>query len=245
MAADGRGRPRPVLRGAHERCRPCPVPIPGGLALAPRAGAAQPDRPRLLGADAAAHSAVAATCPHLSSLSPRATRRYHPRQEPDAVMPLVRICGGGYGQSSSLLRPTRDPHAHRSGFPVRPRVVRNCRQRHRPAGRRRHRSRGADRGGGATRSCRPPGRVRGRWPRRRDSPAPTRMRVVSRCRSRGRRSVSRGYRPARRNRRSGPARWPRSLAWTRSTGCASISRGDIGRSSSTTSPRAQARSSRR
>ena len=30
--------------------------------------------------------------------------RYHPRQEPDAVVPLVRICGGGRGQPRSLLR---------------------------------------------------------------------------------------------------------------------------------------------
>ena len=36
---------------------------------------------------------------HLPSLSARALRRHHPRQEPDAVMPLVRICGGGYERS--------------------------------------------------------------------------------------------------------------------------------------------------
>src|SRR5712692_3402290 len=58
----------------------------------------------LLGADAPARRAVAALCAHLSSLSPEATWRHHLRQEPDAVIPLVRIRGGGYEQSSSLLR---------------------------------------------------------------------------------------------------------------------------------------------
>jgi hypothetical protein len=40
----------------------------------------------------------------LSSLSSRALGRRHPRWEPDAVTPLVRICGGGHEQSWSLLR---------------------------------------------------------------------------------------------------------------------------------------------
>ena len=31
-------------------------------------------------------------------------RRHHPRWEPDAVMPLVRICGGGHERSWSLRR---------------------------------------------------------------------------------------------------------------------------------------------
>ena len=39
--------------------------------------------------------------------------RHHPRWEPDAVMPLVRICGGGVQQWTSLLRLFR-PMAHRS-----------------------------------------------------------------------------------------------------------------------------------
>src|SRR5207245_11688079 len=80
------------------------VSVPGGLALAPRARAAQSHRVRLLGADAPAHRAVAAPCARMSSLSSEATWRRHLRQEPDAVMPLVRIRGGGYEQSSSLLR---------------------------------------------------------------------------------------------------------------------------------------------
>src|SRR2546428_11589170 len=72
--------------------------------MAPGAGEAQSYRARLLGADAPARRAVADPCAHLSSLSPEATWRHHLRQEPDAVIPLVRIRGGGYEQSSSLLR---------------------------------------------------------------------------------------------------------------------------------------------
>src|SRR5436190_757047 len=94
-----------LLRGAHEQLGDRHVSVPGGLALAPRARAAQSHRVRLLGADAPAHRAVAAPCARMSSLSPEATWRRHLRQEPDAVMPLVRIRGGGYEQSSSLLRP--------------------------------------------------------------------------------------------------------------------------------------------
>src|SRR2546422_5136489 len=93
-----------LLQGAHEQLGDRHVSVPGGLALAPRARAAQSHRVRLLGADAPARRAVAAPCAHLSSLSPEATWRHHLRQEPDAVMPLVRICGGGYEQSSSLLQ---------------------------------------------------------------------------------------------------------------------------------------------
>jgi hypothetical protein len=40
----------------------------------------------------------------LSALSAGASRRPHPRWEPDAVVPLVRICGGGRERSWSLLR---------------------------------------------------------------------------------------------------------------------------------------------
>src|SRR3989442_3383215 len=93
-----------LLRGAHEQLGDRHVSVPGGLALAPRARAAQSHRVRLLGADAPAHRAVAAPCARMSSLSSEATWRRHLRQEPDAVMPLVRIRGGGYEQSSSLLR---------------------------------------------------------------------------------------------------------------------------------------------
>src|SRR5712691_7693214 len=111
MAASGCEWAHSLLRGAHEQRGDRHVPVPGRLALAPRAGAAQSYRARLLGADAPARRAVAAPCAHLSSLSPEATWRHHLRQEPDAVIPLVRIRGGGYEQSSSLLRlGGRTPH---------------------------------------------------------------------------------------------------------------------------------------
>ena len=54
MAGCGRPGACPVLRGAHERPGHCPVSVPGGLALAPRLGAAQSDGAAPLGADAPA-----------------------------------------------------------------------------------------------------------------------------------------------------------------------------------------------
>ncbi len=48
--------------------------------------------------------AMAPTGSCLSSLSSRAPGRSYPRWEPDAVTPLVRICGGGHGRSRSILR---------------------------------------------------------------------------------------------------------------------------------------------
>src|SRR5206468_3723169 len=63
-----------------------------------------------VGADETLHRPVAATRPHLPSLSPRAPRRCHPKQEPDAVMPHVRIRGGGHEQSSAPT-PTRGLNA--------------------------------------------------------------------------------------------------------------------------------------
>jgi hypothetical protein len=38
--------------------------------------------------------------------------RHHLRQEPDAVVPHVRIRGGGHGQPWSLLRPPAPPQLH-------------------------------------------------------------------------------------------------------------------------------------
>jgi hypothetical protein len=68
-----------------------------GWRLVPRAGTAQSHRVRLLGTDAPAHRAVAAPRARLSPVSPEAAWRCHLRQEPDAVMPHVRIRGGGNG----------------------------------------------------------------------------------------------------------------------------------------------------
>src|SRR5881628_2129900 len=47
---------------------------------------------------------VAAHPAHLPSLYTRASGRRHPRWEPDAVIPLVRIGAGGAGRPASLPR---------------------------------------------------------------------------------------------------------------------------------------------
>jgi hypothetical protein len=114
LSALGRWGPRAVLRGPHEREQHWRLPDGYRLALVAGLEAPQPDASSGVGPDEAIHRPVASTRSHLSSLSPRALRRCHPRQEPDAVMPLVRICGGGYEQSSSLLR-LRSPSGRRVG----------------------------------------------------------------------------------------------------------------------------------
>src|SRR5439155_10521774 len=65
------------------------------LALVAGPHAPQPDASSVVETDEAIHRPVASTRTYLPSLSPRPLRRCHPRQEPDAVMPHVRICGGG------------------------------------------------------------------------------------------------------------------------------------------------------
>src|SRR5712671_1945888 len=104
MAASGGAWTHPLLRGAHEPTGVVSLSVPSGTALASRAVAAQPDRPRPLGSHAAPYHPLAATAFCLSSLSPASHGRHHLRQEPDAGIPLVRIRGGGYERSSFLLR---------------------------------------------------------------------------------------------------------------------------------------------
>src|SRR5258708_1414779 len=98
MAARGGNGTYSLLRSSDEPSRPQAVLVPGGLALASCAVAAQPEGPRALGPNDAAHQALAARPAHLSSLSPQAPWRCYLRQEPDAAIPAVRIRGGGYGQ---------------------------------------------------------------------------------------------------------------------------------------------------
>jgi hypothetical protein len=57
------------------------------------------NKPHSLGSHAAPHHSLAASAYRLSSLSPAPHGRYYLRQEPDAVVPLVRIRGGGHEQS--------------------------------------------------------------------------------------------------------------------------------------------------
>src|SRR6516225_275181 len=61
-------------------------------------------RPHPLEPHAASHHPLAAYAYHLPSLSSTPHGRPHLRQEPDAVVPLVRICGRGCERSRFLLR---------------------------------------------------------------------------------------------------------------------------------------------
>src|SRR5467141_3914739 len=99
VVASGGAWTHPVLRCAAEPKRAVDFSVPSGAALASRAFAAQPKRPRPLGSYAAPHHSLAASAYHLSSLPPAPHGRHHLRQEPDAVVPLVRIRGGGYERS--------------------------------------------------------------------------------------------------------------------------------------------------
>ena len=100
LSALGRGRPHAVLRSAHEREQPRRLPPGHRPALVAGSHAPQPRASSVVGADEAVPRPVAATRPYLSSLAAGAVCRPHPRQEPDAVMPHVRIRGGGHEQSS-------------------------------------------------------------------------------------------------------------------------------------------------
>src|SRR5207249_8635631 len=73
-------------------------------AVVARPETTQPNPPPARAADVAICRSLAPARSHLPSLSERALRRHHPRQEPDAVTPPVRICGGGPERSGSLLR---------------------------------------------------------------------------------------------------------------------------------------------
>src|SRR5678816_2985436 len=83
------------------------VPTSGGPVLDERTQATQPDPPDHRSADQSVRKAMVPTSPYLSSLARGTVRRQDPRQEPDAVMPPVRICGGGREQLRFLLRQAR------------------------------------------------------------------------------------------------------------------------------------------
>ena len=91
------GGPRAVLRGAHEREQHRCLPPGRRPALVAGPEAPQPESSSVVGADDAVPRPVAAPRSRVPSLPAGAVCRCHPRQEPDAVMPHVRICGGGYG----------------------------------------------------------------------------------------------------------------------------------------------------
>src|SRR5439155_11462838 len=85
----------PVLWGPHERRGPRRVPVRDHPTLAMDSATPQPDGPRSVDPHAPLRRTLAAHPAPLPSLPVGATRRCHPRQEPDAVMPHVRIRGGG------------------------------------------------------------------------------------------------------------------------------------------------------
>jgi len=93
-----RGHIRYYGRAPEPKCAVA-LSVPSGAALAPRAVAAQPEWPRSFGIACAPYQPLAARTYRLSSLSPAPHGRYHLRQAPDAVVPLVRVREGVYEQS--------------------------------------------------------------------------------------------------------------------------------------------------
>jgi group II intron reverse transcriptase/maturase len=84
-----------LLRRAREwRCADG-VPAPAPLDLGSRAATARQSPQADVAPAPATSPPLAPGSAHLSSLALAAPRRPNPRQEPDAVMPHVRICGGG------------------------------------------------------------------------------------------------------------------------------------------------------
>src|SRR5204863_6511092 len=106
VSLPGRTRAPPLLRGAAERPGAACLPAGSGKAVV---AALAPPQPAVLAAsapDGPLYHPVASARPPLPSLPRCALRRRHSRQEPDAVVPLVRIGGGGRGKPRSLLRPS-------------------------------------------------------------------------------------------------------------------------------------------
>jgi len=90
--------PRVVSHGPER------VPVCRRLDLVSHVAAAQSAPPLILDPNATLDQPLATYAAHLPSLSARALRRGDLRWEPDAVVPLVRICGGGAPRGASLLR---------------------------------------------------------------------------------------------------------------------------------------------
>ena len=95
---------RPLLRRAAERAEPDGVSQRTRARLARDASPPQSDCARDVGASRAPHSALASDSTHLPPVPQPAPGVAHPRWEPDAVTPHVRIWGGGDQRWSFLLR---------------------------------------------------------------------------------------------------------------------------------------------
>jgi len=100
----GREGSRPILRRAHERPGTERLSVRCRVDLVARVAAAQSMPPHHGAPTAKPGRPMAAHPAHLPSLSVRAPGRHHPRWEPDAVIPHVRICAGGAGRPASLPR---------------------------------------------------------------------------------------------------------------------------------------------
>ena len=85
----------PIKSGTRRFPQGCGTPVVDGSAPS------QSREPPALAPHDPSGRAVAPVGSYLPPLSSRASGRPHPRWEPDAVMPLVRICGGGHEQSST------------------------------------------------------------------------------------------------------------------------------------------------
>ena len=115
IPAFGRHRSLPVLRRADERQGAGRVLRGHRTVVVSYAAPAESTPPGPVGTHAPPDVPLAASAAHLPALSLRAPRRRHPRWEPDAVVPLVRICAGGAGRPASLPRhPERRWSAHRA-----------------------------------------------------------------------------------------------------------------------------------
>src|SRR6185503_2102339 len=95
MAALGGCGTQPLLRCAFEPRLAVGVSLPRGTRLVSDAAAPKPEDALDLGADAPFDKPLAASSDVASPLSFVAHWRQHLRQEPDALVTLVRICGGG------------------------------------------------------------------------------------------------------------------------------------------------------
>jgi hypothetical protein len=99
-----------VLRRARELPSHQRVSLGSGAAVAKGARAPKSEGAAALEPDGEVPRPVATVRPRLSSLSIATPCRHNLRQEPDAVMPLVRICAGGGPKGSSLPQPPFFPN---------------------------------------------------------------------------------------------------------------------------------------
>src|SRR5512136_536787 len=97
-----------LLWSPRQRKAPSVLPRPGQTSLGPCAPPPRPTGQDELEAHGTTRSALDPACAMASSLARAAVLRQHPRQEPDAVVPPVRIRAGGDPSRKVKGRPYRD-----------------------------------------------------------------------------------------------------------------------------------------